>query len=341
MREIGLTGQSARPGAAPGDGDLELYLRVLAGEAGEGRYFDVRWGTSGDPMRRGFIPALRIEAAAALIRRLASRVDVYVGVALRDSRVHGGRRAIGASHLVYVECDVQLPAVPGALACPPTMEVASGTAGHSHLYWRLDRRAAPGDVEVANGKLALALGGDLTSVDIARVLRPPETLNHKHRPPQAVSLLAYRASAVYALGELVADLPDPGYAMPRPKRSHGARRRTALDRELLAIPPAEYVRALVGCAPNRAGKIICPFHDDHRPSLQLYADGSFYCFGCRRGGTIYDFAAHLWGAGTRGSEFIALRERLRFAIAGGVAGRASSGPGQRTPSRPANRLRSA
>jgi hypothetical protein len=90
-----------------------------------------------------------------------------------------------------------------------------------------------------------------------------------------------------------------------------APRRTAPDRELLAIPAARYTEVLAGRTPNRAGKIACPFHDDHRPSLQLYPDGSFYCFGCRRGGTIYDFAAHLWSTGTRGSEFLALRARLR------------------------------
>jgi hypothetical protein len=198
------------------------------------------------------------------------------------------------------------------------MEVASGTAGHRHLYWRLDERVARRQVEIANGRLALALNGDLSSVDVARVLRPPETLNHKHRPPRRVSLLVYQASAVYALSDLIVGLPDLPHATRASRRAHRVPPRTALDLQLLAIPAADYVQALVGCAPSRTGKIVCPFHDDHRPSLQLYGDGSFYCFGCRRGGTIYDFAAHLWGAGTRGSEFLALRERLRrhFAVAG-------------------------
>jgi DNA primase len=96
-----------------------------------------------------------------------------------------------------------------------------------------------------------------------------------------------------------------------------------LDRELLAIPTAEYVRVLVGLVPNRAGKVLCPFHQETDPSLQLYPDGTFYCYGrhnkdraCRKGGTIFDFAAALWLSGQsadvplRGRQFVEVRRRL-------------------------------
>lgn len=36
-------------------------------------------------------------------------------------------------------------------------------------------------------------------------------------------------------------------------------------------------------------------HNDKTPSLQLYPDHSWYCFGCQQGGSIYEFAAALWG----------------------------------------------
>jgi hypothetical protein len=39
------------------------------------------------------------------------------------------------------------------------------------------------------------------------------------------------------------------------------------------------------------------------------------CYSCRRGGSIYDLAAELWGVGTRGGEFIELRRRLLEAFA--------------------------
>jgi hypothetical protein len=36
----------------------------------------------------------------------------------------------------------------------------------------------------------------------------------------------------------------------------------------------------------------------------------WYCFSCRQGGSVYDFAALLLGRGTRGEEFIELRREL-------------------------------
>jgi len=88
--------------------------------------------------------------------------------------------------------------------------------------------------------------------------------------------------------------------------------RGPLDEQLLAIPTAEYVRALVGLEANHTGKVRCPFHDpDDTPSLHCYNDGTWFCFGaCQTGGSIYDFAARLWSTGTKGREFLALRARL-------------------------------
>jgi hypothetical protein len=62
-------------------------------------------------------------------------------------------------------------------------------------------------------------------------------------------------------------------------------------------------------------------HDDHTPSLQLYPDASWCCFAPhgnqgRIGGTIYDFAARLWGNDTRGPQFPQLRARLAAQLLG-------------------------
>ena len=40
------------------------------------------------------------------------------------------------------------------------------------------------------------------------------------------------------------------------------------------------------------GMALCPFHDDHHPSLKL--DQRFYCFGCHASGDVIDFTARLF-----------------------------------------------
>lgn len=43
-----------------------------------------------------------------------------------------------------------------------------------------------------------------------------------------------------------------------------------------------------GIKVNRAGKFLCPFHNDHSPSCQVYPKtNSFYCFSCHEGGDIF------------------------------------------------------
>ena len=107
--------------------DLLIYLRMLAGNALPSQFFDVRCVTPAGGMRQWFVSVLAIHETARLITRLARRTDVYVGVALRDGRGHGGKSAISGSHLLYIECDD-----PDAgerlhgFSCSPSMIVASG-----------------------------------------------------------------------------------------------------------------------------------------------------------------------------------------------------------------------
>jgi len=69
---------------------------------------------------------------------------------------------------------------------------------------------------------------------------------------------------------------------------------------LLELEPRAYV------------EVSCPFHDDPTPSLHVYETpaGGWYCYGCRRGTSVYDLAAPLWGLETRGADFLELRRRL-------------------------------
>ena len=86
---------------------------------------------------------------------------------------------------------------------------------------------------------------------------------------------------------------------------------------LLNVDPALYFARLAGLEVPRSRKVRCPFHADGTPSLHVYADAQrgWFCYGCLRGGSVYDFGAQLWGLNTRGSDFVELRDRLLKALA--------------------------
>lgn len=295
-------------------GELLTYLRILAEGSRPTQFFDLRYSPRAGTMRRRYISVLRLQQIADQIAELAIDADVYVGAVLRD-RARGDKTAISGSHLLYIECDDPLARERlEYFACPPSMVIASGSPGHLHIYWRLRERANAAEIESTNRRLALGLHGEPGCADIVRILRPPRTLNHKHTPPAPVRLLEHDASTHYGIAEVLATLPhDPRPRLTQPASSASRRvDRTSLDRELLAIPAVDYVRVLASREPNRAGKVLCPFHRETHPSLQLYPDGTFYCFGaqCKKGGTIFDFAARLWSTGTRERDFLELRRRL-------------------------------
>lgn len=289
---------------------LVRYLRMLAGPQPQGRFIEVRYPAVRGRMRQLFVPATRLGDLTGTIESLSQRSDVYTGVLLR-TRKKGGNDAVSPSHLLWVELD-RADAVDqlGDLPVPPTMTIASGSPGHAHTYWLLRQLVHPHLVPDYNRHLAEALGGDLNAIDAARILRPPSTRNHKHAPPTRVELLDVDPSRRYHLGELLDAFPRPQPTRPRPRPSTPPAGRTGLDEQLLSIPAAQYVRRLIGREPDRGGKIACPLHDDRKPSLQLYPDGTFYCYGCGAGGSLYDFAGQLWGLGTKGRDFIELRRRL-------------------------------
>jgi hypothetical protein len=98
---------------------------------------------------------------------------------------------------------------------------------------------------------------------------------------------------------------------PPPPSSAGG---SLFDDPLRRLSARDYVPLLTGRDPGRDGKLRCPLHaggEERTPSLHVY-DGArgWYCFACRRGGSIVDLAAALWGLGTRGADYCELRERL-------------------------------
>lgn len=315
---------------------VELYLRVLTKRTEPNTLLEVRYRrrkTTTDAFpwgdfKRFFIdmPTLkkRTRAEAAFLASIGSRTDVYVGCAPRR-RYRGHRGDIAPAAILWADCDT--PEAIRALQTftpAPTMIVESGSATydegrrfeHKHAYWALTHPLLPTDLEAANRRLALALGADPSCVDPARVLRLPRTLNFKHTPPSPTRLHTLTDTA-YHHKEILAALPAlPGSSIHRATRRD--RDPTAYEDPLQKIHPRIYVPVLTNREPDRSGKVHCPFHEDRRPSFQVYdtPERGWTCFACttpsgrRLGGDIYTIASLLWNIPNRGRDFYALRTRL-------------------------------
>lgn len=282
------------------------YLSALFAAAPAGSLIELRYRTEYG-MDHSFHEAAYLDQAADAIEELAPATDAYVGVLPRRRRGGGRDDLEPAGHALWVDCDTTASARALAAFSPaPNMVVRSGTAENRHGYWLLSEPAGLDDIERANLRLALALGGDSNCADAPRILRPP-SLNHKHEPPAPVELERWTAAAYPRLADVTNALPAAS-----PYRRPERRQARHSDDPLLELAPAVYVERLTGQRVSRTGKVSCPFHDDRSPSLHVYADpaSGWYCFGCRRGGSVYDFAALLWGFSTRGAEFAVLADSL-------------------------------
>ena len=288
-------------GRKPGERLLEIRSRTTHGAGMTQRYFPAASGREG--------------AALEILERTV-HVDVYVGVALRDSQ-NGGRRAVSDSHLLWVEID-QPDAYRHLLRAPlpPTAVVASGSSGHLHAYWQLDQPVGVGVCESGNRRLAALLAGDPASVDMARILRPPGSVNRKCEPTP-VRLEFIDLDRCYDYDALVGKLTDPKAAeaarQARVSAHSTARYEGDLTDRVRSVNTAQYVEILTGQVPNIDNKIRCPFHgegQERTPSLHCFGDGCWQCFGCGKGGTIFDFAAELFNHGTKGRDFLKLRDEL-------------------------------
>jgi hypothetical protein len=201
----------------------------------------------------------------------------------------------------------------------PNLVVYSGSGG-AHAYWRLGPAVAPVELEAANRRLAAALGGDLASCDRARIMRVPGSDNHKAGRPCRLAYLDLTRAPV-PLARLCGGLADPDPPPPAlrgraPLGQVERRRRRSADPAAGLLPAAlwrrrargRWRRALSLAQPRRAEPLL--------PRLPRPEQG-WVCFGCRRGGAIYDLASLLEGGpgGRRGAlhgeAFIELKRRVR------------------------------
>lgn len=303
----------------PQDAALDLQLAACGGNEPDSSFREIRYrdGSSG-PMRQTFVPIHDRRRASTLVAELAALGDVYFGVQPRIRRT-GRADAVARCWTIAVDADDER-ALAAVLAFKPSAAVVieSGSGG-GHGYWPLRVPLRPSDAVVAARKLACHLGCDLAATDAARVLRPAGTCNFKHTPPREVKCVRLELLS-YLAGDVVGHLPDP----PEQRRPAARPRPTsATADELQAIPAPVYVLALTGRELGRDGKSQCPFHaggEERTASLQVYTPptgpGSWFCFACRRGGSIIDFGALLYDVEPRGRGYWEIRRRLAADLLG-------------------------
>jgi hypothetical protein len=288
---------------------LTAYLDLLAGAEPSGALLEVRVRPlEQQTMRRWFIEVGVRRQLVTQLPLIAARADVYLGCTPRQMR-SGTRDAVNGGWVAWADVDGPNDARRlFSFAPEPTLIVASGSLGAAHAYWRLARRADVATLEKINRRLTNATGGDPVWAATS-ILRPPGTYNYKHNPPAPVRRIG-GGGAVYEPGQLRDALPPVPLPPPRSSRAP----RSISDDPLLAIPPRVYVERLLGVEVPRSGFVSCPLHVDRTPSLKVYEtpERGWMCFSarCRRGGSIYDLAAALWGLGTRGEDFRKLRDCL-------------------------------
>jgi hypothetical protein len=326
---------AVRRGRLGPDEQIALWARCLqAGAAGlveliVGRRLgdgSLRMRSRSDPRR--YPRAGDVDALVALARRHRRDGEELFATPLARRHPRGGRKGEvlpGAVAWVDIDAAADLERL-RAFPHRPHLVVYSGSGG-AHAYWRLARVLEPDQVERANRKLAHALGGCMSCAAFATILRLPGSDNHKHRPPRPATL-AYvdLARPGVAVERLVAGLRDPHPKPPPPDPETVRRRaeRNALDDARRVAPPV-YFRLLAGVeVPERGGDIRCPLpdHDEQNPSCRVYPtpERGWVCFGCQRGGSIYDLASLLErGPGGRrgalqGGEFKRVRRRVYEAL---------------------------
>lgn len=149
--------------------------------------------------------------------------DIYFGVHPAKTSKRSNQRPIEedilAVNCLYADFDLKLHDESrekalehiNSLRYPPTATILSG--GGYHCYWVLTdpflidsttKREIAKDLQ---GDWVRYVNADLAVRDLARILRVPDTKNHKYNPPKDVEMVDFTPANQYTLIELQAALP--------------------------------------------------------------------------------------------------------------------------------------
>jgi hypothetical protein len=319
---------SVRLEALSADAQVAWYSRIVhAGQAGlvevvrATRQADgqLRMRSRRDP--RHYLEAGDAYALCRLAGMARGRGEEVFCTPMPRERAEPGKRAVGPGSVVWVDLDGGdgngLRKI-GRLK--PHLWVASGAG--QHLYWRLADELPPVEVEELNRRLCHRLSGDPACCEYGRIMRLPGTFNQR-RGRWCRIVRADRARPPVEPEAIRAALPDPDPPPPVSRNGRPGQGSPMADDELQLIAPPAYFLALASVqVPDGGGMVKCPLldHDDAYASCQVYADAEqgWWCFGCARGGRIYDLASLMsggaWGRELRGEAFRLVRELVAAAV---------------------------
>jgi RepB DNA-primase from phage plasmid/CHC2 zinc finger len=284
-QQVALWGRALHSGAA---GLVEV---VVARRRGDGTLLMRSRSAPGRFPRAGDLSAL---AALARRHRQAGEEVFCTPLTRREPRA-GRAGGILPGRCAWVDIDepTNLDRL-RAFAPRPHLVVYSGSGG-AHAFWRLAVPLPAKEVEAVNRKLAHHLGADLGSTDRTRIMRLPGHNRKAGRPCRIV--FCDLASPAKDGERLVAGLEDPDPPPPPPDSAVLRRwvRWNAADDARRIAPPVYFWLLARVAVPERGGDVRCPLpdHDERNPSCRVYPtpERGWICFGCQRGGTIYDFAS--------------------------------------------------
>ena len=195
---------------------LLLQLAAIAGNEPESSFIEIRClRPDGAPGPREFVPVRDVRRAVEIVLALQD-VNTYASACPRV-REGGTAADVERGWCLWTDCDTP-EAVEALRRFRPLPSIVVRTSpGRLQALWPLRSPVAPAWARRANRRIAHALGADMASTDVARIVRAIGTFNHKHDPPAPVTCARVELD-VYALGEIVGSLPDaPGEAPRRPK----------------------------------------------------------------------------------------------------------------------------
>jgi hypothetical protein len=287
------------------DAQVAWYSRIV--HAGQGGLVEVvratrqadgqlRMRSRRDP--RHYLEAGDAYALCRLAGMARGRGEEVFATPLPRERAEPGKRAVGAGSVVWVDLDgTDGNGLREIGRLKPHLWVASGAG--QHLYWRLADELPPGEVEELNRRLCHRLSGDPACCEYGRIMRLPGTFNQR-RGQWCRIVRADRSRAPVEPEAIRAALPDPEPPPPVSPNGRPGQRSPMADDELQLIAPPAYFLALASVAvPDGGGMVKCPLpdHNDSYASCQVFAEAEqgWWCFGCSRGGRIFDLASLMSG----------------------------------------------